>query len=190
MKNIAVFASGTGSNFLAIHEAIKNKELEANLVLLVSDKPFCKAVENAKILGIKTLVFDPKNFEYKSDYETIVCESLLELRVDLIVLAGYMRLIGNVLLSKFNNRIINIHPSLLPEYRGKDAIGQALSEQAQKTGITVHFVDEGMDTGRIIAQDETNILMEDDRHSLEHRIHAMEHRLYPKVIQKVLEELL
>jgi phosphoribosylglycinamide formyltransferase-1 len=189
MKNIAVFASGTGSNFLAINEAIKNGELDANLVLLVSDKPYCKAVENANIIGIKTFVFEPKTYRYKSDYEKEILKLLKELNIALIILAGYMRLIGDTLLKEYPHRILNIHPSLLPLYKGKDAIGQALKDNAVQTGVTVHYVDEGMDTGRVIAQEETYILDNEERHTLEKRVHEIEHKLYPEVIQKVLEEL-
>ena len=189
MKNIAVFASGTGSNFLAINESINSGSLKANLAILVSDKPFSKAVENATILGIKVLAFNPKEYSNKKAFEEMIVESLQKHNVDLIVLAGYMRLIGETLLKSFQNRIINIHPSLLPKYKGLDAIGQALNDDASETGVTVHYVDEGMDTGTIIAQESLVIFKNETREHLENRVHAIEHKLYPKTINKVLGEL-
>lgn len=189
MKNIAIFASGTGSNFLAINEAIKNKELDCNLKILVSDKPYCKAVENAKIMGIKTHSFTPKSYKNKAAFETEITTLLKDLNVELIVLAGYMRIIGDTLLKEYPNRIINIHPSLLPNYKGLDAIGQALSDNATVTGVTVHYVDEGMDTGSIIEQESLEIYNNESREHLEKRVHAIEHKLYPRVIKRVLEEL-
>lgn len=190
MKNIAVFASGTGSNFLAINEAIHNKTLNTNITLLVSDRPNCKAVENALRLGINVFAYSPKSYKLKTVYEKEIIDHLLLNNVQLIVLAGYMRIIGPTLLSEYENRILNIHPSYLPNYKGMDAIGQALSDNATFTGVTVHYVDEGMDTGSIIEQVRVEITENETRESLESKIHIIEHILYPNVIKKVLEELL
>jgi phosphoribosylglycinamide formyltransferase-1 len=189
MNNIAIFASGTGSNFVAINQSIINKELNANLVLLVSDKPECKAIKTANELQIKTFSFEPKNYKKKKQFEQEIVQKLQEENVDLIVLAGYMRLIGETLLSEYKNRIINIHPSYLPHFKGKDAIGQALIHRPEYTGVTVHYVDEGMDTGSIIEQVKIDLLENETRETLEQRVHKLEHMLYPKVIKKVLEEL-
>lgn len=189
MKNIAVFASGTGTNFVAIKQAIMNQELDCNLVILVSDKPKCKALKSATEFGIETFSFNPKDYTKKSEFETQIVNKLNSLNVDLIVLAGYMRLIGKTLLSNYSNRIINIHPSYLPAYKGKDAIGQALADKPEYTGVTVHYVDEGMDTGTIIDQVKVPMDQDETRETLEPRVHAIEHKLYPRVIKKVLEEL-
>jgi phosphoribosylglycinamide formyltransferase-1 len=189
MKNIAVFASGTGSNFIAINQAILNKELNANLVLLVSDSPDCKALKSARELHINTFSFNPKDYKLKKHFEQEISQKLKNYKVDLIVLAGYMRLFGETLLSEYKNRVINIHPSYLPNFRGKDAIGQALLVKPKFTGVTVHYIDEGMDTGKIIDQVKIELLENETRETLEKRVHEIEHNLYPKVIKKVLEEI-
>lgn len=189
MKNIAVFASGTGTNFVAIYKAITNKELNTTISILVSDRPKCNALKSANTFGIPTYGFSPKNYRYKKDFEKEIVEILQEKKVDLIVLAGYMRIIGDTLLSKYKNRIINIHPSYLPNYKGKDAVGQALEDNATYTGVTVHYVDEGMDTGSIIEQIKITITKNETRETLERKVHKIEHVLYPKVIKKVLEDL-
>ena len=189
MKNIAVFASGTGSNFDAIYEAIKNKEIPARLSLLISDRPKSKAVEKAIKYDIKHFTFKPKNYASKEEYEKVIQRLLKEEKIDLIVLAGYMRLIGTTLLNHYPKRIINIHPSLLPSFKGIDAIGQAIAAQATVTGVTVHYVDAGMDTGEIISQIELDISSLKTREEIETEIHKIEHILYPKTINIILEEL-
>lgn len=189
MKSIAVFASGTGSNFLEINRQINNGFIDAKLALLVSDKPHSKVVSSAKELGIEVFTFNPKDYTNKTEFESIIKSELEKRGVDLIVLAGYMRLIANTLLDPFHKRIINIHPSLLPLYKGKDAIGQALHDKASSTGVTVHYVDAGMDTGEIIAQESLEILPNEKRETLEPRVHEIEHKLYSKVIKQLVEEL-
>lgn len=189
MKNIAVFASGTGSNFLNIYNAIQKNELMANLKILISDRPKSKSVEKAVNLGVDCFSFRPKQYESKEKYELEIVKILEEMNIDLIVLAGYMRLVGPTLLNKYKKRIINIHPSLLPSFTGKDAVGQAMSAQVKVTGVTIHYVDEGMDTGTIIAQEPLKIHNLKTRDEIETEIHKIEHKLYPKVINKLLEEL-
>lgn len=187
MKKIAVFASGNGSNLQALIEAIETGVLQAKIAIVVSDQPKAYCLTRAKEANIATFAFRAQDYSSKADYEKVIKEKLLSLNVQYLVLAGYMRLIGSVLLECYSNKIINIHPSLLPEFPGKDGIGQALAAGVQETGVTIHYVDEGMDTGPIIAQ-ETVILAENEtRSSLEKKIHAVEHRLYPKVIQQILE---
>lgn len=183
---IAVFASGSGSNFQAIQEAIEKGELNAKVELVVTDKPNAFVVTRAKNLGIPVFAFSPKEYESKEAYETEIIEKLQENKVEWIVLAGYMRLIGNVLLNAFPNRIVNIHPSLLPSFPGKDAIGQAMEHGVKVTGVTVHFVDEGMDTGPIIAQAAVEV-SEGNRETTEQRIHTVEHMLYPKTLKQLFE---
>ncbi|WP_409272900.1 phosphoribosylglycinamide formyltransferase [Neobacillus sp. SCS-31] len=186
MKNVAVFASGNGSNFQAILEAVGNGKLKADIRLLVCDRPGAFAVERARSAGIETLVFNPKEFSGKEAYENLISEKLSEASIDWIVLAGYMRLLGPVLLSAYEGRIVNIHPSLLPAYPGKDAIGQALAAGATRTGVTVHYVDEGMDTGPAISQVEVPISAGETLESLQAKIQEVEHRLYPAVLQTLL----
>jgi phosphoribosylglycinamide formyltransferase 1 len=183
---IAVFASGSGSNFQAIAESIDRGELSATIELVVTDKPGAYVVTRAKNLGVEVLELTPKNFESKVAYETKIIEVLKEKDIEWVVLAGYMRLIGETLLSAFENRIINIHPSLLPSFPGKDAIGQAMSHGVKVTGVTVHYVDAGMDTGKIIAQGAVNVV-DGDREETEARIHKLEHALYTKTLQQLFE---
>jgi phosphoribosylglycinamide formyltransferase 1 len=186
MKTIAVFASGNGSNFQAIIDAVQNGELCADLALLICDKPSAYAIERAKKAGIHAFVFNPKDYQNKEDYEKeILCE-LTKVDADLLVLAGYMRLIGPTLLTEYQGRIVNIHPSLLPAFPGKDAIGQALEAKVKQSGVTIHFVDEGMDTGPIIEQESVTIDESETIESLQRKIQSIEHRLYPAVLKMLL----
>jgi phosphoribosylglycinamide formyltransferase 1 len=186
MKKIVVFASGNGSNFQAIIDAVQSGEICANIALLICDKPWAHAIERAKEAGIHTFVFNPKDYQFKEDYEKeILCE-LTKVGADLLVLAGYMRLIGPTLLAEYQGRIVNIHPSLLPSFPGKDAIGQALEAKVKKSGVTIHFVDEGMDTGPIVVQESVAIDESETKESLQRKIQTIEHRLYPAVLKMLL----
>lgn len=188
MTKLAVFASGSGSNFEAIAKAIENGELDASISLVVCDRPGAKVEKRAEAFGIPVLSFYPKSYESKADFETFILQQLNEAGVEWIMLAGYMRLIGPTLLQGFEGRIVNIHPSLLPSFPGKDAIGQAFEAGVKLTGVTVHFVDEGMDTGKIIEQDYVRIDENDTKENLGRKIQAVEHVLYPAVIRSLLQE--
>jgi len=186
MKNIAVFASGFGSNFQAIIDAVETGKLQANIALLVSDKPNCKAVERASTYGIDAFVFSSKDFENKEAYETAILQELQKRAVDYIILAGYMRFIGKVLLSHFPNRIINLHPALLPSFPGAHGIEDAYHYGVKVFGITIHFVDEGVDTGPIIDQFSFHADDHESLDEIETHIHQLEHAHYPEVIHRVL----
>ncbi|WP_251554489.1 phosphoribosylglycinamide formyltransferase [Neobacillus muris] len=186
MNNIAVFASGNGSNFQAMIDRVQAGNLAANIALLVCDRPGAYCVERAKAAGVPDFAFNAKDYPSKAAFEQEICQQLLKEQVDWIVLAGYMRLIGPALLQEFAGRIINIHPSLLPQFPGKDAIGQALAAKVKWTGVTIHFVDEGMDTGPIIVQERVRIEEGETRESLQRKIQAIEHRLYPEILQMLL----
>lgn len=179
---IAVFASGSGSNFQAIQESVISGDLHAQVALVVTDKPGAFVTTRAKQFDIPVLELAPKQFDTKAAYEEELVAQLRALKVEWIVLAGYMRLVGDVLLSAYPDRIVNIHPSLLPSFPGKDAIGQAMEHGVKVTGVTVHFVDAGMDTGPIISQQAVEVVA-GDREATEERIHAVEHDLYPKTLQ-------
>ncbi|WP_407269813.1 phosphoribosylglycinamide formyltransferase [Radiobacillus sp. PE A8.2] len=187
-SNIAVFASGTGSNFVAIMEAIELGKLDATVSLLVCDKPEVKVLEKAERYGVPVFAFQPKSYPSKQAFEQEIVAQLTEANVAWIVLAGYMRLIGQTLLDAYPSKIVNIHPSLLPAFPGLDAIGQALQAGVQVTGVTIHYVDAGMDTGKIIAQQALSIEPEEDRTSLQQRIQTIEHYLYPQTIQHLLND--
>lgn len=188
MKKIAIFASGSGSNFEAIVNAYNNGELNAIPAICVCDRPGAYVIERAQRLNIPVIVVSSKDFVDKKAYETFLYERLKELEIDLICLAGYMRLVGSVLLEGFSNKIINLHPSLLPSFKGAHAIRDSLEYGVKVFGITIHFVDETLDGGKIIAQSsfpyDGNSLEE-----LELMIHRLEHEMYPQTINKVISKI-
>jgi phosphoribosylglycinamide formyltransferase-1 len=186
MNSLAIFASGSGSNFQSIVDSVKTGSLQANVKLLVCDKREAKVIERAQEEGIRAIVLSPKDYPSKKEYEEAILVELKKHEIDWLVLAGYMRLIGETLLHAFQGRIINIHPSLLPAFQGKDAIGQAFHANVKITGVTVHFVDEGMDTGPIIEQEAVRIEENDTYESLHKKIQQIEHVLYPKTIQALV----
>ena len=185
--NIAVFASGKGTNFAAIIRAVKKGKIKANLSLLVCDKPGAGAISRAKRAGIKVALVKREDFATKEDFENKITQHLEENQIDLIVLAGYMRLVDPKLLARYKNKILNIHPSLLPSFKGTEGIKEAFDYGVKVTGVTVHFVDEEMDHGPIILQKTVPIEGDDTQKSLETKIHKLEHKLYPEAIRLVVE---
>ncbi len=189
VTKIAVFASGSGSNFEAIVEAVINKKIKnAEITLLLTDKENIYALERAKKYNIKTVTHIARNFETKKHYEKEVLKTLKEEKIDFIVLAGYMRLIGETLLNVYEGKIINIHPSILPAFKGKDAIKMALDYGVKYTGVSIHWVDSGMDTGKIIDQEVVKIDENENYETLAKKIHKVEHKLYPEVINRILNK--
>jgi phosphoribosylglycinamide formyltransferase-1 len=184
---IAVFASGSGSNFQAIADRVRDGSLQAELRLLVCDRPGAYVIERAKQAEVPTFTFRPKDYATREQYEAEILQRLQEEQIDLIVLAGYMRIITSTLVEPFYGKMINIHPSLLPAFPGVNGIGQAFEYGVKVTGATVHFVDGGMDTGPIIAQKTVEIAEGETLESLEQRIHQIEHQLYPQAIQWISE---
>lgn len=181
---IAVFASGSGSNFDAIEKASRNGELNAEIVLMVTDKPEAYVVKRAKEAGIRVASFRPADFETKDAYEEAVLDVLQEVDAQWLILAGYMRLVGQTLLTAYPSRIVNIHPSLLPSFPGKDSVDQAVEHGVKVTGVTVHLVDEGMDTGPILAQRAVDVVNGDVEKTAK-AIHAIEHDLYKETLQSI-----
>ncbi|PAQ16749.1 phosphoribosylglycinamide formyltransferase [Bacillaceae bacterium SAOS 7] len=186
MKKIALFASGSGSNVQAIVDLVQKGEIPAEVAILICDQPDAYVIKRAEKLQIPVFAFRAKDYSSKAEFEREIVNKLHEAKVDYIFLAGYMRLIGETLLNAYAGKIVNIHPSLLPAFPGKDAIGQAFAARVKITGVTVHFVDEGMDTGPIIDQESVRIVNEDTRESLQQKIQQVEHQLYPKVIRQLL----
>lgn len=184
---MAVFASGSGSNFQALAEAIRNNGIPASIELLVCDKPSAYVIERARTLGIDTYVFRPKDYPSREAYETDIVAELRSRGIGLIVLAGYMRLITPVLVEPFYGRMINIHPALLPAFPGVNSVKQALDYGVKVTGVTVHYVDGGMDTGPIIAQRAVEVLPGDTEQTLSDRVHAVEHQLLPETVRWIAE---
>ena len=188
MKNIAIFASGSGTNFEALAEQIENKKINGKLLLMVCDNPNAYVIKRANNHNVKTLVFNPKDYESKSSYEAIIVNALNELNIDLVCLAGYMRICGKTLLSSYEGKIINIHPALLPSFKGAHGILDAYNYGVKVFGVTVHYVDSGMDSGKIIDQESFHIKENDTLESIEEKIHEIEHVLYPSVVKKICEE--
>lgn len=187
-KKLAVFASGNGSNFEAIAKACADGTLNARIVLCVTDKPGAYVTKRAEKFGVPVLEFRPKDFLTKSDYEKMLVDRLMEEEVDLVCLAGYMRIVGDTLLSAFDRRIINIHPALLPAFKGAHAIKDAFEYGVKVFGVTIHYVDNTIDGGQIISQ--AAVPYEgDDIDELESLIHAREHILYPATIKKLTANL-
>jgi phosphoribosylglycinamide formyltransferase-1 len=187
---IAVFASGSGSNFQAIVDAAAAGRLDAQVVLLVCDKPDAPVIRRAEQAQVPTFVFRPKDYPGREAYEAEIVAKLQALGVDLVVLAGYMRLVTQTLLAPYAGRIINIHPSLLPSFPGVNSVGQALAYGVKVTGVTVHYVDSGLDSGPIILQQPVEVLDGDSEESLSGRIHALEHELYLQAIRLIRENKL
>ncbi|WP_068793720.1 phosphoribosylglycinamide formyltransferase [Brevibacillus laterosporus] len=186
---IAVFASGSGSNFEAIVQATRDGRLPfVEVALLVCDQAQAYAIKRAERLGIPVFLFSAKDYVSKEACEQEILVQLKQEEIDFIVLAGFMRLIGNVLLTSYQGRMINLHPSLLPAFPGKDAIKKAWEYGVKVMGATVHFVDEGMDTGPIIDQEVIFVHKEDTEESLQQKIHEVEHRLLIRVLQGLSEE--
>ena len=184
---LAVFASGSGSNYEAIVEACRDGRIDAEVVLLVCDKPGARVLERAKRYGTESYAFSPKEFESREAYESVIADMLDERGVDFVCLAGYMRIVGKVLLSRYENRIVNIHPSLLPSFKGAHAIQDAVDYGVKIFGVTTHFVDETLDGGRII--DQGAIVYEGSNiEELTNLIHNIEHKLYVKTINKLINK--
>ncbi len=180
---IGILASGRGSNFQSIVDAVNNKSLNAEIVLLITDNPSAYAIERAKKYGIEYLVMKPGDFNSKDDYFIEVADKLQKREIGLVVLAGFMRIVGKALIDAFPNRIMNIHPALLPAFPGLHSQRQAIKYSAKISGCTVHFVDEGMDTGPVIIQAAVPVFQHDTEETLSERILGLEHKIYPEAIR-------
>ncbi|MFA5144634.1 MAG: phosphoribosylglycinamide formyltransferase [Candidatus Omnitrophota bacterium] len=185
--NIAIFASGRGTNFSAILRAARKGKIKAEIKLLVCDNPKAGVLKKAKRAGVNTALIKKEDFPLKENFEAKIIERLEENKIDLIVLAGFMRILSPAFVSKYKNRILNIHPALLPSFKGAEAIKDAFDYGAKVTGVTAHFVDEEMDHGPIILQAPVRIEADDTLESLESRIHKIEHKLYPEAISLFVE---
>ncbi len=186
MKSIAVFASGTGTNFEAIACACEDGRIPARVALMVCDRPGAQVVERAARHGIPSFVFSPRDYAGKEEFEREIVRRLDEAGVELVCLAGYMRIVGSVLLGAYRGRIINIHPSLLPAFKGAHAVEDAVAYGVKVFGITIHYVDETLDGGRIIAQ--RAFPYEGDDPAEVHRLgQVIEHQLYIETIAKLIK---
>ncbi len=189
MVNIAVFASGSGTNFETILQHIEDGLLPVQCQCLIVDKEQAYARTRAQQHQIEDYYFNPKSYPNKEAYEKDILRVLKDKNVDLIVLSGYMRFIGKVLLEAYPKAIINLHPAYLPEFPGAHSIQDAFEAGVSQTGVTVHYVDEGVDTGPIIRQKRVPIDPNWNLETLEEHVHAMEYDLFWQVIKSVAEEM-
>ncbi|MBD9364189.1 phosphoribosylglycinamide formyltransferase [Leuconostoc mesenteroides] len=185
---LAVFASGTGTNFQALNDAILQRNLNAEIVRLIVDKSTAGALNLAKLFGIPATAIKYSNYETKTEAEQVIINQLKTDQVDGILLAGYMRILTPKLIDAYSGKIINLHPAMLPKFPGRHSILDAFEAGVSETGVTVHFVDNGIDTGEIIAQEAVPILVNDTIDLLETRIHNVEHVLYPNTLAKLIDE--
>ena len=187
MLNLGIIISGRGSNMAAILSNINNGTLDARVSVVISNVPTAKGLDVAKEFGVETVVCPPKDFSSKDIYEEELIAILKRRGVELVVLAGYMRVLGPGFIAAFPNKIINIHPSLLPAFKGLHAQRQALEYGVKVAGCTVHFVDNSLDGGRIILQETVPVLDTDTEDTLSARILQKEHQLYTQAIQTLID---
>ncbi len=188
--NIAVLVSGRGSNLQAIIDSIENGYLKAKITAVISDVEGAYALERARKHDIQTLFIDPKCFESKELYEKEILKILKKDDVKLVLLAGYMKILGRTLLTAYKNRILNIHPALLPAFQGLHAQRQAFDHGVKVAGCTVHFVDEALDCGPIILQRCVEVKEDDTPETLADRILEQEHKIYPEAVKLFVENRL
>jgi len=188
-RRLGVLISGRGSNLKAIIDAIEQKRLDASIAIVISNRADAPGLDHARKAGIETLVISHKGFTTRDEYDRALVNALKERNVALVCLAGFMRLLSPVFIDAFLNRILNIHPSLLPKYRGLHPQQQALDDGAIVSGATVHFVNAELDAGPIVLQQEVPVKPGDTVDTLAARILTIEHQLYPRAIQQVLDRL-
>ncbi len=187
---VAVLLSGRGSNFEAIYHSSLKKETNFEIAVVISDKKNARGLERAREFSLNSYFVSAKKLKPKEVYERKIIEILKKHKVDLVCLAGYMRILGEVLLNAYNGRIMNIHPALLPSFPGLHAQQQALEHGVKVSGCTVHFVDEGVDTGPIIIQKAVEVKENDTEETLSQRILKEEHKIYSQAITLFFENRL
>jgi phosphoribosylglycinamide formyltransferase 1 len=183
---IVVLASGSGTNLQAILDSLHGRD-GIEVVGVASDKPAAEALARAVAAGVETAVFPAAAYEDRLRRDAAIGDWIESRRAQLVVLAGYMQLLSEAFVARFRGRVVNVHPALLPAFPGLDAIGQALAAGVEETGVTVHFVDEGVDTGPPIVQRPVPVPPGRDRAALEAAIHAVEHQLYPEAIRMLAQ---
>lgn len=187
---VGILLSGRGSNFEAIYRSSQKEGANFEIAAVISNKKQARGLERAAEFGLPAFHVSPKTFATKAEYEREIIRILEEHRVDLVCLAGYMRIVGEELLKAFENRIMNIHPALLPSFPGLDGQRQALEHGVKVSGCTVHFIDAGVDTGPIVLQRAVPVEEDDDEESLSQRILAQEHQVYSQAIRLYFAERL
>ena len=186
-RNVGVLISGRGSNLQAIIDAVGDGRLDARLAVVISNHGDAFGLERARLAGVETLVRDHKGWPSREAYEAVLVEDLRARNVQLVCLAGFMRLLGATFVNAFPNRILNIHPALLPSFPGLHAQRQAIEHGVRFSGATVHVVDTSLDAGPIVMQAVVPVFDDDTEDSLSARILAEEHRIYPEAIGRILD---
>ena len=190
VKRIAVFASGFGSNLQALIDYNKDHGLNGEIALVFSNNKDAFALERAEKSRIKSVFLDPSDYVTREEFDEKIIKLLEEEKIDLVVLAGYMFLVSPIFVRKFKNRILNIHPALLPSFKGTHGIRDAYEYGVKVTGVTVHFVDEGLDSGPIVIQRTVDIDQDESMEELEEKIHRVEHEIYPLAVKYFCEDRL
>ena len=185
MKKIAVMISGNGSNLEAIVKACNTKNIYGEIICVISNNPYAYGIERANKYNIPVKIIDHKNYTNRNDFDDALKEFLDNLEIDLIILAGFMRILGKNITEKFYGKMINLHPSLLPLYPGLNTHTQALNNKDEYHGISIHFVSAELDAGPLIAQGKVLVKADDDLERLVSKIHKVEHDLLPKVINEL-----
>jgi phosphoribosylglycinamide formyltransferase-1 len=183
---IAVFASGNGSNLQALLDRVRDGTLPAEISLVVSDRADAFALERGRTAGVETLLLRPKSYASRDAYDTALRKEIEARGIDWVVLAGFMRILDTAFVRSFLGRIVNVHPSLLPAYPGVRSIERAWKAGEREVGVTVHFVDEGVDTGPVIRQARIAVENGETLEGLTERVHRLEHRLYPEVVRDLV----
>ena len=188
LKKLAILISGRGSNLEAILNGVKKGLIKAEIPIVISNKDNVRGLEIAREFGVKSQFVNPKDFKSREDYDKYLVELIKSHNVDYVILAGYMKILTDYFIDSFENRIINIHPSLIPSFKGLKAQKQALEFGAKFTGCTVHFVSKELDSGPVIVQAVVPVLPEDTEESLSNRILKMEHRIYPQAVKWLVDD--
>lgn len=186
LTKAALFASGNGTNALNLLQAVEDGQLDLNFPILICDQKQAKVIERVKVYPIDILIISPNDYDDKQAFEEKIAEYLEANDIELLILAGYMRIFSEEFTKQYPKQIINIHPSLLPKYPGKSGIEDAYNDKAYESGISIHYVDAGIDTGEIIDQYSVSIEENWALEDLENAIHALEYKYYPKVLQKLV----
>ena len=183
--NLGILISGRGSNMLNLVNASQRGLINSKIKIVISNNKNSSGIDKAKRKNIKTKIINQKDYESKKDFENALTNTLKNQNVDLVCLAGFMSILSKKFLKEWHRKVINIHPSLLPSFRGKNAVKQALEQRVKTAGCSVHFVDEGIDTGEIISQEKVPVSSNDDEETLGKKILKKEHVLYIKVIKEL-----
>ncbi len=187
LSKLAVLASGNGSNLQVILDQTRSGQIPAEVVIVISDKKDAYSLKRAEKLGVEHLFLSSKSYPSRESYDEALVNILHKKKVDWVVLAGFMRILSSTFVRPFLGKILNIHPSLLPQYPGLNAIERTFRDGKKLTGVTIHFVDEGVDTGPIILQETIAIHPQESLENLTERVHELEHRLYPQALCLVLQ---